>query len=125
MHDWHALPNLVPSRHSVQGYKPLLLTDLSGLLGRYISKRAVWPLGAVLDAPSSIKDLGLVQRQEPVLVQAFVAEFSVEALDVSVVIDDVQALKPAAISQTVSHKIHRLVLIRAIAVVCVDIHNVV
>lgn len=40
--------------------------------------------GVLLDAPVFDQGFGLAQRHEPMLIQAFIAEFSVEALDVCI-----------------------------------------
>lgn len=40
--------------------------------------------GVVLDAPVFDQGFGLAQRREPMLIQAFIAEFSVEALVVCI-----------------------------------------
>ena len=44
----------------------------------------MWSLGVVLDPPVLDRSARVCHREEPVLVQAFVAELAIEALDVRV-----------------------------------------
>lgn len=49
-----------------------------------IAERTMRPLGVVLDTPLLNQPLGVAHRDEPVLVQAFIAEPPVEALDIGI-----------------------------------------
>src|SRR5579884_4328423 len=54
------------------------------LFWRSIGQRAVWTHLVVIDSPLFDGFPGIVQRQEPVQVQAFLAELAVEAFNIAI-----------------------------------------
>ena len=92
----HILPHLAGLAPSVPAGRPRPVEPPAELLGRLVAERAVGPFPIVV-LPPGLHDLPRIrQAQEPVLVETFVAQPTVEALAVGVLdrlarIDEVQA----------------------------------